>query len=82
MLPFLSLSRIRTIRNQKSQLAFTTFYLLFTELFSAYFIISKRNSYSSYLKGSQHAARNQYQEPEVHVEELGDFISHKNRKNQ
>lgn len=35
-----------------------------------------------YLKGGQHAARNQYQQPEVHVEELGDFISHVNWENQ
>lgn len=38
--------------------------------------------HSSYLKGSQHAARNQYKEPEVHVEELGDFKSHEHWENQ
>lgn len=37
---------------------------------------------SSHLKGSQHAARNQYKEPEVHVEELGDFKSHEHWENQ
>lgn len=35
-----------------------------------------------YLQGRQHAARNQYQEPEVHVEKLGDFIGHIHGENQ
>lgn len=36
----------------------------------------------SYLKGSQHAAGYQYEQPEVHVEELWDLVSHKHWENQ
>lgn len=42
----------------------------------------KIHNVCSNLKGSQHAARNQYQEPDIHVEELGDFISHVDWENQ
>lgn len=54
------------------------YFLKFCQLPSTF----QTETQSSHLKGSQHATRNQYQEPEVHMEELGDFISHKHRKNQ
>lgn len=51
-------------------------------LSSTYHRKSYKVTRSSYLKGSQHAAGHQYKKPEVHVEELGDFISHENWENQ